>query len=713
MSNVSAGSLSKLAWAGLVCAMSLSSVSLIASPALAGELFAGRAWRLAQEKDALLGLDACRATTATAKSPIPVELSVSYPKDGSAMPIIYLKVAKDPRLTGATVMVRLDRKVFQPMFLLAPQDQPAPSADVASTDPAATPVPSPVPEEPLVYWYAPKDQKKLIDLIEDANTLDLVLNPKDAAPIPVEVSLSGSRMTIAAAESCMTTKDASTPFIAALNELLPPKDPIATEATARALLAGIQTAYKSYLEGRTATAALNALKKQVEPLLAREKTLKERLADRQGSLDRNQARLDARRAEAATIQAKIDALVAQLPSLQSQQAAADALAAQKKAVYDPVKAQIAPLEQDVDRRESVLRSANNALASARQSVQEANNQIAWLQNRLVELQNAQSRVSSEVHDANFQLSRAQSELSSFNPDWEVRRRISSSWEHGNLERDLRDKEQRIRQLGQDLQRAGSEVQSADQALASCRAQAGADCSGQEQQANAARQREQQISNERNRADQEYRFTQQRLQDLVRRIENDVFNERNELVRRVSDAQARVSDLQRQLSNIQSETQSIHSSQLPQWQSALSQARSAVVSAERQRANAQSELASAESRLASKKAEINFDAIEKEYNDARSAARSAAKAVQDNLDEKRRSDRSLKTAIDSVKSQEPVVEKARKERDAAQVPVTQIEAQLAPFRAQEAAINAQIEAARLVVAQARDVYQQVYEILANQ
>ncbi|MGZ3713168.1 MAG: hypothetical protein ACXVBE_15495, partial [Bdellovibrionota bacterium] len=101
-------------------------------------------WQSADESDAFLQSSVCRAFTQSTDSMEPVELSLTYPKDGKLLPMISLKTKLAPTL----IAIKISKKETEYLF---PIQAGATNADAN------------------LFWYAPLNFSRLESMVRDGN----------------------------------------------------------------------------------------------------------------------------------------------------------------------------------------------------------------------------------------------------------------------------------------------------------------------------------------------------------------------------------------------------------------------------------------------------------------------------------------------------------------------------------------------------------------
>lgn len=117
-------------------------------------------WKNADEVDAFLQVPVCRAFTSASDSTEPVELSLSFSKDGKVLPMIRLQT----KLAAPSIDVKISSTVTETLFLL----KSGAGGDGSN-----------------IYWYAPVNFARFEELIRDAMSLSVIVDPK-GQPLPIK-----------------------------------------------------------------------------------------------------------------------------------------------------------------------------------------------------------------------------------------------------------------------------------------------------------------------------------------------------------------------------------------------------------------------------------------------------------------------------------------------------------------------------------------------
>jgi len=404
-------------------------------------------WTATDEMDAVLKGPSCRAATKVNKSNAPAEIVISVPKDKNLLPVVYLSftgLSANPRFA----QIRFAKNEYQPAYLLSA----APSA-----------------QEPDVYWYAPKDLPKLMDLVKSGQTLDVVFDAKSATPIPVRFSLSGSAAALKKITTCSARKDLlPAEFLKALHQQAPLDGSQADAVPVSEVLALTNAAYADYLSGKSVADSLAALRKAMKPLTDKEAKAVKAQADKQAAVDATSTSLRNNQTETTRLEAEVARSTEELNTVRGSLASAESDLAAKKISYDAGRAALAPLENDVRRRQSVLDEASNA-------VQQTKNDISRFQNHLRDLEAEASRTRDQVAELERSLSSARSEESSaraalgaFDERQEVESALRGNWRYTSLRQTLQEKHEELRRADGDVQSARRRLASAESDLNSCR-----------------------------------------------------------------------------------------------------------------------------------------------------------------------------------------------------------------------------------------------------
>ena len=415
--------------------------SLVALPAVAAD------WKAIEETDLVLQTAVCKASTTVTKTKLPVELSVVFPKDATLLPAVFLKISGSTQ-KAAWTLIRFAKKEFQPAFLIKA------GASALEAD---------------IYWYAPKDLPKLLDLLTEGTTLDVVFDPKSVKPVPAQFSLNGSTAALDKAKKCAKRASLPTEFLKVMSQQAPLIAAISSSVSAQDALVAIQKAYTDYLAGLKVSESIAQLRKAMKPLTDKEAVALKELAGKQAALDKTEKDLAKVEGEITTLESQIAEANSSIPQLESAKARAETTLAQRKAPYDAGKTQLRPFESDVDNRENIYDSARDAVSSTRSRISEYQSALSDLRSQASSLRGEISRLQSDLPYAEREEASTRTALNNFNERAEVEKYLREHYRYSSIRRDLHQKNQSLRPLQNELQRERAQLQQAESALASCQA----------------------------------------------------------------------------------------------------------------------------------------------------------------------------------------------------------------------------------------------------
>lgn len=743
--------------------MKLASLTFLASFAVlaSAPAIAASDWQLIEETDPLLQTPVCRAFTVKAKSALPVEMSISFPKDPTLLPILYMKIVGQPN-HAATAQLRLAKKEFQPLFIYKAAGNP---------------------QEPDVYWYAPRDFKRVLDLVRAADSIDVAFDPSAQAPIAVRFSLGGSSAILEKVEKCVKSRTLLPEgFLKALNEKAPFGGQLPNPVDANAVLQLTQKAFKAYLEGKTAAQALSELRKAMKTLTDQEASAQRDVNRKQAALDVTMKSLNAKLTERQKLQDEVARLTHVLNQAQAEKPNAELDLAAKKAVYDPLKAQLAPFEKDVSEKSSRLRSARRDVDATENRIDEAERELQHLRSRASNLRSEISSLQQQLSSARSETSRAQSELNSYNYQWQRRRYMDQAGYDG-VKRQA-DSYARDAQVAEgEARRASMDLSQAQNALRSCQAQpdpggpggghggpggghggpdqghggghggpgggmhgpggnpggpegrphggrdgdkgpnpgraifssvgrALADCSREQSAVNQAQGRYNEAQSRASGARAQANYYMSRADDIERDATRRADQELGELRDRYNRAASRESSLERELSSAESELSSIVNHRIPSTQNELATLRASLPGLKRVQAEAEQALANAKQALADKRQQIGFDPVEQAYLTAVARLERLKSDISESQDGIAKGNRAIAKLQPTITQLQQTVAKETAARDAAQTKLTAIQGQLAPQRQKEAVLVQQIETAKTNLANDRALFQAMYDELSK-
>jgi hypothetical protein len=651
---------------------------------ITSQAMAGKDWKLVEDVDAVLQTPVCRAETTMAKAKLPVELSLSFPKDPTLLPIVYVKIT-GLQNRSSNAQLRFAKKEFQPLFLL----KEANSA-----------------QEPDIYWYAPKDLARLIEIIKNSGSLDIAFNPLAPAPVPVRFSLSGATDILDRAEKCLKAKELyPKDFLKALNQDSPFTGPLPAQITAGDVLDLTQKAYLDYQAGKLASAALVKLRAAMKPLTDKEATAQKVVNVKQSVLDATNKKLNEQQNLLADKEQELARFTTELPQLQNDKTLAEQDTAAKKAIYDPAKALLAPFEKDVSAKTQTLANAKKSVFTDQKRISSDKDDIETYRSRASRIRKEIPGLKSELSGAESTLSRAESDVNSYNVSWEAQRIRDSDFRYRNAQSDAESKRNEAQRYGSQASSDQGAVSSAQSALSSCQSQQPVkDCSNEqsalsraESQLNSDRNQEQQAEWAASNADSDARRYASDDESQAQSKYNDLENIRNQ-------AQSNVNSISSALSDDESELASIENSKLPRLQSDLQKAQAALPGLQQEQAAAEQGLTAAQQSLSNERLQIGFDQIEKNYQDSVAKVKLLGEQIVATSAGIKKDTKDITTLRPIVAKLVTTSAKETADRDASQSKLSAIQTQLSPQRAQEATAVAQVDEAKTKISEKRALYQ---------
>jgi hypothetical protein len=400
------------------------------------------------------------------------------------------------------------------------------------------------------------------------------------------------------------------------------------------------------------------------------------------------------------------------------------------ATYQRVEAVIAPLRPEHDRLETIMVNARRESAAAEARIDAID---ARLTSAASELRSAESELRAEESSARDLYTRHQQADSTwrardaearqseatyraFNPDYEMRRELSSDWQYRSAQNDVDYAERDEASAERDLRAARSEVSqyrsirdSAQSALSACQATPEADCRDQEKVLIAANDKLARVKREEDAAESRVSSARSRVRDAeyrVRAIESNVASRIESRYRELSsryqqdareEAQARqvrdslLADMQR----AEARTRDLENFVIPRLRQeivSLQTERPGVVS-RRDRADAEDRSATAE--LVAYERRVGWDAKEEASNQANNVRYTAVQR----RDAVVRQKQTALAAIATAQRTRATLAQELQQREAALATArarqTEVTATLVPYHEEKARLEQEV--ARLVQA----------------
>jgi chromosome segregation ATPase len=469
------------------------------------------------------------------------------------------------------------------------------------------------------YWFAPTKFAQFNRQLRRDNTLKIAYKDEAGKDQRVYLSLSGSTAALSdVSKKCALNKELFYPeFFDYVDNLPELNDPNFKDKGTDLSWEHLDASWAQYLEGSRLSSELKANQAKMDPLLEAQR----RYLEKSGNLNRD---IQSRTQRKSDLEAQNQTLIADRSNKQNQLAdrgreleAANAQLQIKEAAYKPLREEIKSYLSAVSGARSEVNRINNLIESHNSTISDSQRQIESLNSRL-------RRISSDIDDEEAKLSRlrsdrvqAQSDLNSFNYDYEVRRRLNSDSQYQTALRNTKNAEDAARNEEHEHREHEADVRRLQSDLRNCEARkkpdgTPEDCSHIRQELSQA----QRLEDESERKIRDYQATanynraiaQQREQE----IENTVAAQRNELANRVTRIDREISTSESEISSLEREETRIRQSELPTQERRLSDARNGLSQASADLQRAQREQANAERELAAYKSRTDYTRIENEY-----------------------------------------------------------------------------------------------------
>jgi|GEM_PF-4363072 len=658
----------------IIAALFLSTVAIQAQAQVVN-----RDWKFIEEMDPLLQTQVCRAFTSASTSTVPVEISLNFPKARDKAPVILLKAAG-----SESAVLQLSSREVEEL----------------------------IPLQADVLYHVPTKFKKLVDVIEAANFLPLILT-QNGQPLPLaRISLAGSSATLRAVATCLGVRevvpvDFFTALTAKIDEI---GNPVAGQ-TGVQLLEYVQQAFTFYGELTKADAALATLREQMRPLVRRETEALRVLAAAQAPLDRALAAQRQTEDQIAVAEARLAAIPGEIQTLTVQKGEAEKVLADKLAVFEPLRVRAAELERDVRGARNDVNSYSSAITERRDLISANENEVNNLEEEFRRLSIRQRSIEDEISTLERQRNSLRSDLATYNVDFEKRKILSQDFRYQQLQNSLRDLERRRDDARRDLERSENQLRRAEQELRNCQGTAGRDCANEQNKANRARGEVNQARGQLQGAEAQLNATQNQIGQIENEAERRAISGREELAGQLRQVDSKIGDLETERDRADRRKRDIESSLIPGLESEISRARTEIPGLERSLSRAQRELNDARAALAAYKQSVDFDRIEAEYEAAKDAVETLGKGITDRETEQRRLNRKLPELRSELAANEREVVRRTVARDREQVKVTDIQDQLKPQRAQEAVLAGNSTTWGAQFAEARKLFQALAARLA--
>lgn len=634
-------------------------VSLLFSLAFAA---GSKDWKLVQETDAILQVPVCRAYTNVASNlPVAVELSISFPKQFDRAPMMILKVPANSGIQRAIVPLSSkeneDFLIFQAVVDPAQQD---------------------------LLWYVPIQMEKLTDIIVGNSYLPLKFT-KDGKEVTGRISLAGSSATMDQVASCLKSDDyLPRKFFRELNApagtaTLGPDQSVAQ------LMKYVDDAYGHFRALAKADADLVKLRKDNKTLLQQEADAQKALQTAQANLDRAQTAVDGTKAKIANGEERLKLIPQEIEELQARKPAAQQLFDQKKVAFDPLRQRAQELQADVN-------SAQNRIDTAESNIRDANYTISNGQSKLRDLEreaDGLARVIREVDNDLPTLQRKeaelQSKLNSYNVQFERDKILNNDWNYQNLRNEQSRAENEVRRKHGELQRAQGRLRQAEQQLQRCRHNPNPQCANEENEVNQAQGEVNRLQSEVTSLQSRLENIEWQMRDAETRAERQAQAGRDQIANELYDVSREVGELRSKREQASNRLRDIQGYEIPRYQREINEAQNDLPGYRRDLAQAERDFNGAVAALRNYKASVNYDAVKKEYDDAKAALDAIINGVITRQNEEKQINRDLPVWRTQLGNQQKEVTRLTPIRDSAQTKLTAIQDQLKSFRDQEKAL----------------------------
>lgn len=644
-------------------------------------LLAPKAWHFAEE--ARDGVAVCRAFTVSPDGA--AELSMEYPKDGRALPAIYLRANTD----AALISVKISRKESEPLFLLRPRGETSPA----------------------VFWYAPLNFVRLEKLIRDQNTLELFFDP-NGAPERRELSLAGSGEALRAVAKCLGLVKVPEDFLRALNAEKQNFVPDLGDLSVARMKQATEEAYQAYLARADAKAAIALLRKPVDSLLRKEKSAQDAANAAEASRARAETRLSDARAEVSGLEEKLRISRTDLAALKEAKPLAEQDLAAKKAAYLPLREQLKPYEAAIANAKKMQDALEADIKKNEALIAKNERTIRTLEAERARLQRTIPGLESEASSLRVQYSQASSDYNSYNPSWERQRYLDNESRYRWAKNDISSKESELSRARSDYYTASSRADSVRSQLYTCRAQPEPNCSSLESDLSSA---------ERERDDNQRKMNSlssdiSSLESDIRRYENDadskVSSEQSRL-RSIRDSYASaLSSKESELAYARGRVEEIRGA-LPGLRSQVERARDALPGLRNKLAEAGEALERAKAARDEFSRSIGFGAAERAYEKAETKLKEINGGIAENTKAIPAFEKQLVKSKRAVDPLAKALAKADTAASEARAKLTLAQEPLKAFRVEEAKLVVKLNEAEAALGGAQAVYQDLYrELLGN-
>ena len=263
-----------------------------------------------------------------------------------------------------------------------------------------------------------------------------------------------------------------------------------------------------------------------------------------------------------------------------------------------------------------------------------------------------NRTRSELIYARDQHIRAERELRRFDRQREVRERLARETSYDRDVREARDKRSDLALLERELSRLEVDLRAKEQALRTCQATAGADCTSQQAAASAARSARDVTQSQRNTAKNDLETIERRIRNIEDRIEREVDREYNILADRERNARRQLDQLESSLASDSARYSMIMNSEIPGRLTQINQLVSEQNTLERNIPYIESRIATLENELAAFRKRTDWDRKKANLDNAQADFNQKANAHEAALTQ----EGNLVRTIEHCKAEKPRLEK---------------------------------------------------------
>ena len=648
--------------------------------------FADQQWKNADEVDAFMQVPVCRAFTAASDSTEPVELSLSFAKDGKLLPMIRLQT----KLTASRIDVKISSTVTEPLFLL----KSGAGADGSN-----------------IYWYAPVNFARFEGLIREAMTLQLVVDPK-GQPLPIKISLSGSNNSLNQAMNCLKGIQEPTDFLKLLNTQKDALTPDLGDRSAAFLRQATEAAYAAYLAGQGTAAAIAKLQKPFASLLASETAWQKTVAADEIALTKAQAALASLSQELATLPGKISADQANLAQLTQQKPGADADLKAKKATYQTLLPQMTPYSKAITDAAALVKKTQDGITNDQNLIVKNTKRIQNDKDESARLTAALPTLRARVNRTAEISNRAADAYNSFSVSGEIDRGLRNSGSYQMALSNVRSDQSHVEDAQRKVNDARSKSNSADSAWRSCMSNPATskNCSSQQSAMMSAQSNLNFAQNTLNSAQSSLSSHQNDVAREKGYVESRVRGQANELYSAYNNARSAYDNAKGEYEDAQGRIHDIPG-EIVSLQAAIDKATAEIPVLQQQLVAAQTQQVNAQSAYDQFAKQIGFDVATSQMQAAQLLDDTINKGIAAMNAEIPVLQKQLKRDQANLPDVQATAAQAQKALTAAQAKLAPIQAQLKPYYDQVAPLLAEQAQELLSFQTQRAAYQDLYQVLA--